>query len=140
MAINTEHNNKRYIGHIEDEPQIWQNYSDNKDDCIKSTGSLVDHRNKVNGAGEGVVIDTITNSIVACFEMHVPTRQEDIEFIIGVVKSCNSGPTKYFNGIVISEDEDEIVDEFEPEKRIFESGLSATDEIIRRIKMRSSLQ
>ncbi|PBN41309.1 hypothetical protein [Sphingobium sp. D43FB] len=77
---------QRYVGHVQDEPMIWQETSDDIDDIIAQTEDMVRRRIIENGAGEGIVIDTLTNRIVACFGMHIPIDEIEENRVIEVVK------------------------------------------------------
>lgn len=76
----------RYVSHIEDDPMVWQKTCDILNEILAETESMVVHRNKVNGAGEGLVIDMLDDRIVACFGMTMPDTEKEEKRVIGVVK------------------------------------------------------
>lgn len=76
---------RRYVGHVEDEPMVWQKSSDDLDELIVCTEALVCRRNVENGAGEGVIIDTMTKRIVACFGMDIPNDEIEEAHVVDVV-------------------------------------------------------
>lgn len=76
---------QRYLSHVEDEPMVWQKSSDDVDELIMCTEALVRRRNMENGAGEGVVIDTMTKRITACFGMDMPSDKIEEEHVVEVV-------------------------------------------------------
>ena len=77
---------QRYVGHVEDDPIVWQKSSDDIDEMIAHTEAMVRDRNIANGAGEGVVIDTLSNRIVACFGMDMPSDEIEEARVVEVVK------------------------------------------------------
>lgn len=91
MTIEDNEKIARYISHVEDDPMVWQKTSDDLSEMLKDTKEFVGHRNNVNGAGEGVVIDTHTDRIVACFEIPMPDDPIEEKRVVEVVKRWFSG-------------------------------------------------
>lgn len=85
MEIELSEIGQRYLSHVQDDPMIWQKSSDDIDDVIAQTEAMVRRRNIENGAGEGVVVDSMTNRIVACFGMEMPTDEIEEAHIVDVV-------------------------------------------------------
>ena len=59
----------RYLAHIEDDPQVWEQTFADQDRAQEAMVWSVRDRIRRNGAGWGAVIDTRTNAVIATKEI-----------------------------------------------------------------------
>ena len=79
----------RFIALIHDEPQVWTRAFACRSKAVVSMKCRVIERQKLNGAGYGIVIDLITDTVVATSEIAWPRCHAEVVELVDFVRELH---------------------------------------------------
>ena len=79
----------RFIALIHDDPQVWTGAFSCRSKAVVSMKCGVIERQKINGTGYGIVIDLITDTVVATSEMAWPRGPAEVAQLVDFVRELH---------------------------------------------------